>query len=187
MYLGCYFDRHYHCERKDKLSWGSPWRRCVPPPSCSDFHRTLSTPSSLPISCLEHKDCGVLFGWLLGLCWQRLQGSGYHRQKVWPWHRCPDNCPLCKLQSYRVTLSLRLNSDARLSDIWCSGEHLLKVHFKKLKNQSTKQRVRKELIFHLLIKKASTLLDSQSGVWRRPCRACFAQTSRSSSLDYNHW
>lgn len=78
MYLGSYFDRRYHCERADKLSLGSPWRRCVPPLSCPDSHQAFSTPSSLS-TLLGAKACGGLFGWSQGLCWQGLQGSGYHR------------------------------------------------------------------------------------------------------------
>lgn len=87
-------------------------------------------PLGSPYFLLGAKDCGVLFGWLLGLCWQRLQGSGYHRQKVWPWHGCPDNCTLC-VSCKATGLSLRFNSDARWSDVWCCGEYFFKGAFEK--------------------------------------------------------
>lgn len=110
-------------------------------PSSILFRRSSNPlhPLVSPYILLGAKDCWVLFGWLLGLCWQGLQGSGYHRHKVWAWHRCPNNRPLCELQS--CSAAFRWNRDARLSDLWRSGEHLLKVLFKNLKNQSTKQRV----------------------------------------------
>lgn len=57
MYLGSYFDRRYHCERADKLSLRSPWRRCVPPLSCPDSPQAFSTPSSLS-TLLGAKACG---------------------------------------------------------------------------------------------------------------------------------
>lgn len=90
VYLGSYFDRRYHCERGDKLSKGSPWRRCVPPPSCSDSHQALSAapphppapPSSFTIL-LEAKDCGGLFGRVRRVCVGRDRGgSGYRRSPV---------------------------------------------------------------------------------------------------------
>lgn len=74
MYLGRYFDRHYQCEKKDNLFWGSPWRRCVRPLACADFHQHLPFlprySGLLELSIIGHvRD----ESWDVGMCYWVLQ------------------------------------------------------------------------------------------------------------------
>lgn len=64
-----------------------------------------SAPPPLP-TLLGVKDCGGLFGWEQGLCWQGPRGSGYHRPPSRPSERSCDEATGQPHKCYRLLNAL---------------------------------------------------------------------------------